>query len=209
MPTTRTPYRLKLHHIETCSCDVNCMCQFGGGPVPKGFCQFMIGFQVIDGSVGEVALTGVKFVVAAKYPKAIHDGDGHVVLFVDDKSEPAQVDALVQVLTGQLGGMPWEALAGTVSKLEGPVLKPIEMHVQGTRSSFQIPGVLEVRQTPLTDIVSGEEKEIHVTYPKGGFLWNDGSIAKTAAMSMDFGTMSFHHEGHYAASAEANWTNEA
>jgi hypothetical protein len=184
------------------------MCQFGGGPVP-GFCQFLIGWQVIDGRVGDVDLKDLKFVVAAKYPKAIHEGDAHVVLFVDDKAKPAQVDALVQVLTGQLGGMPWEALAGTVSKLEGPVLKPIEMKFQGNRSSFRIADVLEVRQTPLTDIVSGEEKEIHVTYPKGGFLWNDGSIAKTATMRVDFGTMKFNHERHYAAAAEANWTNEA
>ena len=208
MSTTRTPYRLKLHHIETCSCDVNCMCQFAGGPVPNGYCQFMIGFQVIDGSVGDVTLTGVKFVVAAKYPKAIHNGDGHVILFVDDDASSGQADALAQVLTGRLGGMPWEALAATMSTFEGPVRKPIEMTVQGTRSSFRIPGVLEVRQTPLTDVVTGVEKEIHITYPKGGFLWNDGSIAKTASMRMDFGSMSFHHEGHYAASAEANWTNE-
>ena len=207
MPGSRTPYRLKLHHIECCSCDVNCMCQFGGSPVP-GYCQLMIGFQVIDGQVGTVKLKGVKFVVAGKYPKAIHEGDGHVVLFIDDKAKPAQVDAIVQVISGKLGGMPWEALAGTVSKFEGPVLKPIEMKVQGTRSSFRIAGVLEARQTPLTDVVSGQDKEIHITYPQGGFLWNVGSIAKTAAMSVDFGTLKFHHEGHYAAAAEANWTNE-
>ena len=203
----RLPYRLKLHHIECCSCNVNCMCQFGGGPDP-GYCEFIIGYQVIDGHVGPVDLKGLKFVVVAKYPKAIHEGHGHVALFVDDKAGPPQVDAIVQVLSGKLGGMPWEALASTVEKFEGPILKPIEMKADGHRSSFRIADVLAVQQTPIKDAVTGEDKEIHVVYPKGGFLWDDGSIGQTAVMNVNYGGLKFSHAGHYAAAAEANWTNE-
>jgi len=206
-PGTRTPYRLKLHQIECCNCEVACGCQFGIGPLP-GFCEFLIGYRVIAGRVGETAMDGLAFVIACKYPGAIHQGHGEVVCFVDDQATPAQLEALMTVLSGKAGGMPWEALAGTVEKFTGPVLKPIEMTVNGTRSGYRIPGILEVRQQPVKDPVSGEEKDMHIVYPKGGFFWDDGSVCTTAAMQVNYGGLTFHHEGRYACYAEANWTNQ-
>jgi len=168
----------------------------------------MIGFEVIDGKYGSVSLNGVRFVVGAKYPVPIHEGSGDVVLFVDEKAGPEQVDAVTSIVTGQAGGMPWEALAGTVGSFEGPVRKPIEMTVNSNRSGFRIPGVLEMRQTPIKDAVSGDEKEIHIVYPKGGFLWNDGSICTTSTMRIRHGKVAFEHPGRYASYAVANWTNQ-
>src|SRR5438552_8763720 len=100
----------------------------------------MIGYEVRAGRFGNVSLSGLRAVVAAKYPKAIHEGYGHVVLFVDDKASDAQFTAFATVLSGQLGGMPWEALAGTITKFEGPIRKPIEITVAGEQSLVRIPG---------------------------------------------------------------------
>lgn len=204
---TKAPYRVKLHHIECCNCSHGCNCQFGGYP-DKGPCEFMLGFQVIEGRYGDVQLDGTKFVVACMYPKAIHEGNGKVALFIDDKAKPEQVDALTTILSGQAGGMPWEALAGTIGSFQGPIRKPIEMTVSGTHSGFRIPGVLEMRQTPIKDAVSGEDKEVQIVYPKGGFLWDQGNVCTTAAMQVDFGEIRFAHPGGYACYATANWTNQ-
>src|SRR5688572_25411124 len=204
---TRIPYRVKLHHIECCNCNHGCNCQFGGFP-DKGSCEFMLGFQVIEGNYGDVQLDGVKFVVACMYPKAIHEGNGKVALFIDEKALPEQVDALTTILSGQAGGMPWEALAGTIGSFQGPIRKPIEMTVSGTRSGYRIPGVLEVRQTPIKDAVSGEDKEVQIVYPKGGFMWDSGNVCTTAAMQIDFGNIQFSHPGRYGCSATASWTNQ-
>jgi hypothetical protein len=103
--------------------------------------------------------------------------------------------------------MPWEALAGTVTSFEGPIRSRIEMTVNGTSSSFRIPGVLELQQTPIKDIVSGQEKEVHVVYPKGGFFWDDGNVGTTAVMKNTHGALSFAHPGGYSAHAIARWTN--
>jgi hypothetical protein len=204
---TRIPYRVKLHHIECCNCNHGCNCQFGGFP-DKGSCEFMLGFQVIEGNYGDVQLDGVKFVVACMYPKAIHEGNGKVALFIDEKASPEQVDALTTILSGQAGGMPWEALAGTIGSFQGPIRKPIEMTVSGTRSGYRIPGVLEVRQTPIKDAVSGEDKEVQIVYPKGGFMWDSGNVCTTATMQVDFGIIQFSHPGRYACSATTSWTNQ-
>ena len=103
-------------------------------------------------------LAGARGVVICKYPGAIHEGNGKVVLFLDRSLKPEQVQAVATILSGQMGGMPWEALAGTVGSFTGPVLETIEMTVNGTHSSYRIPGVLEAQQTPIRDAVSGHDK---------------------------------------------------
>lgn len=205
---TRTPYRVKLHHMECCNCKHGCNCQFAGWP-NEGKCEFIVGFEVIEGSFGDTDLGGVRFVLGCAYPGAIHEGGGRVVVFFDESTRPEQQDAVATILSGKMGGMPWEALAGTVASLEGPFRARLEMKVDGRRSSFRVPDVLEVRLTPLKDVVSGADKEVHIVYPQGGFFWDDGDICTTDTMRIDHPAMKFEHPGRYSAYAVANWTNQA
>jgi hypothetical protein len=207
-PATRTSFKVKAMSFEACSCAHGCNCQFGGFP-NEGKCEFLIGYEVRDGKFGDVDLNGLRFVIAGAYPKAIHEGNGHVALFIDDKATPEQVGAIATICTGQMGGMPWEALATTVTKLEGPILKPIEMKLDGSGSYYSIPGVLEARGTPLINPVTGAENEVHIVYPKGGFFWNDGLAITTSSMKISHGDLKFDHPTKFAAIAECNWTNQS
>lgn len=207
--TTKVPYRIKVHHLETCNCSHGCGCQFGGHPSSKdGSCQAIIGYKVIDGHYGDVDLTGCKLVVAAKWPKAIHEGNGQCALFIDESCSPEQVEGLAMIYSGQAGGMPWEAIAGTIVSVEGPILKPIEVIIDGTKSCFRIPGVLEVSMEPFINPITGEEQEVHITFPKGGFFWNDGNICTTKTMRIDQGDLKYEHPGQFADHAIAEWTNQ-
>ncbi len=203
----RTPYRVTLHQIECCNCNHGCGCQFAGYP-DHGSCEGLIGFEIIDGQFGTVPLAGARGVVVCKYPGAIHEGKGEVVLFLDRALKPKQVEAVATILSGQMGGMPWEALAGTIASFTGPVLESIEMTVNGTRSRYRIPGVLEAQQEPIRDAVSGQEKDVHIVYPKGGFMWNDGSVCTTSTMQIRHGDIAFAHPGRYACYARTTWTNQ-
>ena len=203
----KTSYRIKADSIEACNCQHGCNCQFVGIP-NEGKCEFIIGYSITDGRVGSVSLNGLQAVVAAKYPKAIHEGNGHAVLFVDESASDEQANALLSVLSGQLGGMPWEALAGTIGKLEGPVRKPVEISVAGEQSRVRVAGAIEMQLTPLRDIASGEPKEVHIVYPNGGFFWNDAKVATTETMRAQHGDFRLEWPGKYAAAAEVNWTNQ-
>ena len=203
----KTKYRVKAESVEACNCQHGCNCQFSGFP-NEGKCEFIIGYEVTDGRFGNVSLNGVRAVVAAKYPKAIHEGNGHVVLFIDDQASDEQVSAFASILSGQHGGMPWEALAGTIGKFEGPIRGPIEIKAAGEKSLVRVPGSIEMQLTPIRDVMSGQEKEVHVVYPKGGFFWNDAKIATTETMRAQHGDLRFEWPNKYAAAAEVNWTNE-
>jgi hypothetical protein len=203
----RTAYRVKAESVEACNCQHGCNCQFGGFP-NEGKCEFIVGYDVKDGHLGKVSLNGLRAVVAAKYPKAIHEGHGHVVLFVDEKAPQDQVDAFATILSGKMGGMPWEALAGTVERFDGPIRKPVQIDVAKEKSRVRVSDAIDVQLTPLKDPVSGAEKEVHIVYPKGGFFWNDGAIATTSTMRAKHGDFQIEWPNRYAAAAEVNWTNQ-
>jgi hypothetical protein len=201
------PWRMTVHNIEGCNCTRGCGCQFKGFP-DDGGCEAIIAGEVKEGKYGDVNLQGVRYVIAMMYPKAIHEGNGKVAVFIDEKVSDKQADAITMILSGQAGGMPFEALAGTIAVLEGPVRKSIEMKVNGTRSNAKISGVLEIRQTPIRDAVSGQEKEVQIVYPKGGFFWDTGNIATTDVLEANYGPVKFRHGGGFASYAVASWSNQ-
>jgi hypothetical protein len=203
----RTPWRITVHNIEACNCSPGCNCQFTGFP-DKGGCEAMIGAEVREGTFGAVSLAGVRYIIAFIYPKAIHEGGGNVALFIDERATPQQAEAIATILSGRAGGMPFEALAGTFASVDGPVRAPIEMTVNGTHSSFRIPGVLELTQTPIRDAVSGQEKAVQIVYPNGGFFWNVGNVATTAKMHCEYGLIRFRHPGGFASYSTPTWSNQ-
>ena len=69
MVQTHTPYRVKGVFLETCNCDAGCNCNFGGFP-DHGPCEALVGIMVNEGTFGDTDLSGVKVVLAVKWPKA-------------------------------------------------------------------------------------------------------------------------------------------
>lgn len=206
--TNEQAWSLSMHHIECCNCSHGCGCQFAGFPDSEsGGCEAMLGFEVISGHYKELDLSGLKMVFAAMWPKAIHEGNGKGVLFIDSAANEEQVTALATIMSGQAGGMPVEAIAGTFTEFEGPVIKNIQMDSNEKSPSFSIEGILEAQQQPLTNPVTGEDHHVHITYPDGGFMWNDGNIGTTTAMAISHGNIAFQHVGRFAAKAVANWPN--
>ncbi len=55
--------------------------------------------------------------------------------------------------------------------------------------------------------MTNEAHHVHITYPDGGFMWNDGNIGTTSKMSMNYGNLVFEHAGQFAAKAIVNWPN--
>lgn len=203
----KTAYRVTAESVEACNCQHGCNCQFAGFP-NEGRCEFIIGYEVKNGTFGQLSLNGVRAVIAAKYPKAIHEGNGHVVLFIDESATQEQADAFVSILSGKMGGMPWEALAGTIGRFEGPIRKQVQITIAGERSSVRVPGVIDLALTPLKDPVTGADKEVHIVYPKGGFFWNDAAVATTQMMRATHNDFHLEWPGRYASAAEVNWTNQ-
>ena len=112
------------------------------------------------------------------------------------------------ILSGQAGGMPWEAIAATIEKFEGPISRPIEIRTNGQRGHVRIAGAVEVDTTPIRNtLAGGQEIEVRMVYPQGGILWNDGTIVTTSTMRASHDSLRLEWPGKFAVIAEVNWTN--
>lgn len=61
---------------------------------------------------------------------------------------------------------------------------------------------------PLINPVTGDENELHIVFPSGGLIRNDGDSATTSTMKVDYGAVKFDHSGLNAIFAPVEWSNQ-
>jgi len=197
-------WRIKAKYYEACNCAYGCPCNMSGFPT-HGFCEGTLAFQVVEGECDGVDLAGAKAAGSAKWPGAIHEGNGTLVVFIDGTE--AQRTALVSILTAQDPGLPWEILAATFKEIHGPFFETINIVDDGTDSSFSVGDKLQIKMESFTNPVTGEKHQVHMVLPDG-FIFQDGRIATTSVHKLDADGVSFDHAGQNAYYSEVEWSSE-
>jgi hypothetical protein len=174
---TATEWRLRGRGYEFCNCDFGCGCNFGGVPNSKdGSCRALVGMQIADGACGDVNLSGVTCAAIIEWPKAIHEGNGKAVFLVDTPTTDAQIEALAQICSGKLGGLPWELL-GPTFQVVGLEKAPITIEGEGRKSVFRVGQLAEGRGDTFKNPVTGEEHLANLELPDG-FIWKRGECGQ-------------------------------
>ncbi|HVU74567.1 MAG TPA: DUF1326 domain-containing protein [Mycobacteriales bacterium] len=169
----KTTWSLRGIGYEFCNCNPGCTCNFGGFPSSADrSCKALVANKITQGRCGEVDLSGVTAVAIIDWPKAIHDGGGRAVFVVPPETTDAQIDALSQIYTGKLGGLPWELLGNTYDVV-GLVKAPVTITADGLTCSMDIEGVGSARGDYFANPVTGERHEAHIVLPDG-FIWTKG-----------------------------------
>ena len=188
---TATQWHMRGTGYEFCNCDFGCGCNFAGFPSSKdGSCRALVGMSIAEGACGDVRLDGVRCAAVVDWPKAIHEGNGKCVFVVDPSTTDQQIDALAQICTGKLGGLPWELL-GPTFEVVGLEKARITIEGQGLKSVFRAEGIGEGRGDTFKNPVSGEEHHANLELP-GGFIWTRGQCgqgtfrAQAAGVSLAF-----------------------
>jgi len=125
-------------YVETCSCELMCPCNlsFDHGAT-YDFCRVSLIFDIREGEVDGTDIGGLKVAVVADTPKVMTDGNWRLGVFVDDNASDEQMEKLVQVFSGQLGG-PMAALSPMVGEILGVERAPIEVVDDGLRHSVRV-----------------------------------------------------------------------
>ena len=174
---TGTRWALKGRGYEFCNCDFGCGCNFGGFPNSKdGSCRAFVGVAIESGVCGSVDLSGVKCAGIFAWPKAIHEGNGECVFVVEPTAKDNEIDALAQIFTGKLGGMPWELLGPTFA-VKGLVKAKITIEGSGPKSVFKAEGVGEGLGDTFKNPVTGEDHFANIDLPDG-FIWKKGQCGQ-------------------------------
>jgi hypothetical protein len=103
-------WRLRGSYLEACNCEVICPCRRvggrEGGRSTYGVCEGALSWAIEDGLCGDVDLSGLAAVLACRYEDDEPGSPWTVFLYVDERGDRAQREALASILTGELGGTP-------------------------------------------------------------------------------------------------------
>lgn len=139
-------YHLDGRLLEVCNCNILCPCWVAEDPDP-GTCDAVECWYVDHGEVGGVDVSGLGVAIAAFVPGNVMAGNWKAALFVDDRADSRQYDALRAVFTGQLGG-PVADLTALIGEFVAIERKKITFTVAEGTGVLSIDGVAHCELAP-------------------------------------------------------------
>ena len=131
-------WKISGSYFETCSCDVICPCTASLSlGATHDYCRVVLVFNVKDGEIEGVDVSGLTVAAVAETPKVMTDGNWRIGVFIDSAASDEQAEKLGGVFSGALGG-PMEALGPLIGESLGVERAPIEVHEEGTMHSVRI-----------------------------------------------------------------------
>ena len=168
--------------VDTCSCDPGCPCLFYSDPT-LGHCDTFFAFHTRKGNYGNVKLDGLNALMVGMTPGNFWKGNWKAALYLDERADAKQREALEKIFTGKVGGAP-KVMAGLIGTILG--MKYAKIEIDARKRHVRIPGVLEYQLEPN---LGGDKKPItlshHPLYPDIGTV-SYGKGVKTHYS--DFGT---------------------
>lgn len=153
-------WNLSGSYFETCNCEPACPCIFLSPPT-TGECSVLIAWHIDNGIYGDVKLDGLNAVLAVLSPGTMAKVKWKAALYVDQRANQSQKDALTQIFTGQAGGHP-AALGSFIGQVLGIKSTEIMYKANGRKRSLSIPNVAEAE----IEALAGQgDSEVKVSSP--------------------------------------------
>jgi hypothetical protein len=184
----------KADYFETCNCAHGCSCNLTMLPT-DGTCQAIDAWKIREGASDGVRLDGLGIALIVRWPNPIHKGNGRAVVFVDERADEAQREALSRIGKGEAGpGGPFEIFATTYAQPPEVAFGSIRLERQGRRGSLELGNVARATLGPVLSDMDGGEADAHMVLPSG-FIWKDGVIVNTESCEVNAPGLTFRHSG--------------
>jgi hypothetical protein len=204
----RTEWAIKGEEVGSCNCDWACPCQFEGDPT-HGDCHALLGYAIREGKFGDVDISGVNFAEIVSWPGPIYEGDGTVQLIVDESASDEQRDAVIQMASGEHGGVYFQIFASVLPHARDPITAPIEIESDrdGRNASVRVGEVGELRIEPIKSPATGDEHRVRIDLPNG-FEYKQAEIGNTVnARVSGEAPLDFTLEGTYGQLNPFDWSS--
>jgi hypothetical protein len=164
-------WRIRAREFANCNCAYGCPCQFNALPT-YGTCEAAAGYQIDEGHFGEISLDGVRAAAIYKWPGPVHEGDGEMLLIIDESASEAQRDAVIRILNGEETepmATVWSVYTAMSSKILEPLFLPIEfsVDVENRTARLIVPGVIDGIGEPILNPVTGKIHRARIDLPHG------------------------------------------
>jgi hypothetical protein len=167
-----TRWHISGSYFEVCNCDPICPCRridgTPGGRSTHGVCMGVLSWLIAEGEADGVGLAGLPVALAIRYSDDEPGSPWDYMLYVDERGDERQRDALEGILSGRMGGtalvqFPW---AFKPSRPLGVRAVPIQVEHYARRSWFRAGEYVSVRvgdpvadQEPVTCVIPGHHRE--------------------------------------------------
>ncbi len=96
-------------------------------------------------------------------------------MFVDEKANDQQREALGNIASGKEGGLPFEIIASLVGNLIGPQFVPFQFDINGKNSSAKMGQGTSMAFEAVKNPVTGEPEGIRIEH-ETGFLFRGADV---------------------------------
>jgi hypothetical protein len=165
------PWQIAGTYLEACNCEAICPCRrIGGrqgGRSTHGICLGSLSWQIEEGEAGGIGLAGLRVVLANRYDDDEPESPWSFVLYLDERADERQREALEGIFLGQLGGTPEQQFPWVwkPSMLLGVRHVAIEIDHTPGRGWFRAGGQVSVRvrepferQETVTCVIPGHHR---------------------------------------------------
>jgi len=197
-------WRLKVQYNKNCSCDPGCPCDFWAPPT-RHYCEGFNAMHIVSGYYEKTSLDNVNVAFAFHFPGPLHEGNGTLQLYIDDKTTAEQREALLAILSGSQGGPWFQVVASLITNFLPPKFTPVKFEFDLAKRQVKCSaGDAEVDVAPIVNPVTNRMVPARVQLDEGiEYLHCDIAVAKQLKSG---GAINFAHTGVHACLAELEYT---
>ena len=172
--------------FDVCKCTIPCPCTFAQAP-SEGDCEGILAWHIRTGLYGDESLDGLNVVALGAFEGNLWEGGRRATLgiYMDDRADEAQREALQMIFSGQAGGWPGE-FANSILEVRGIEYVPITFEIADDLAYWaaEVPGKASARAEALTGPTTPEGKRVQVHNPPGAEV-GPGQIATWGRATVD------------------------
>jgi hypothetical protein len=162
-------WRLAGDWFDICSCDIPCPCEFAQAPTNNA-CIGVLAWHVRQGHYGDTRLDGFNLLAIAAFEGNVWAGEAKVRmgLYIDERADARQREALQMIFAGQAGGWPG-TFAAFIGEFRGIEYVPIAFEVGADLAHWraEIPGRVVGRAEALAGPTTPPGKRVQMLNPPG------------------------------------------
>lgn len=155
--TQHTDWQLQGDYFETCNCATACPCVWLQAPT-EGDCKLLVAWHIENGYYQQQRLDDLNVALACYAPGHMKDGAWQAALYIDERADSEQVDAITRIFAGQEGGH-LSVLMSFVGEILGVKQVPIDYQAQDNHRQMTIPGIAQAEIESIAGI-NGKQASI-------------------------------------------------
>ena len=179
-------WHVKGDWFDVCKCTIPCPCTFAQAPT-EGDCEGILAWHIREGHYGETTLDGLNVLALGAFEGNVWAGETKVTIgmYMDERADERQREALTVIFSGQGGGWPGE-FASLIGEVRGMEYAPITFEIADDLAywSAEVSGRATARAEALTGPTTPEGARVQVHNAPGAEI-GPGQVATWGRATAD------------------------